>query len=149
VQARVRGHRRQPSRLLRGPSGFRSLRHRAPLTQKTRVQSALDDRAWRVLRAKGLADAARHVIGCISTQETRAQNVLDDTVSNIRQACLLLGRQLPCAVLHAVLAARLEPRLLLLLLLRLTAGSLGTSTRPRSERRSRCMLINTRGGGGA
>jgi hypothetical protein len=35
---------------------------------------------------QGLADIARHVIGCHLTQETRIQNVLDDVASETCQA---------------------------------------------------------------
>jgi len=35
---------------------------------------------------QGLADIARHVIGCHLTQETRVQNALDNGAGNIRQA---------------------------------------------------------------
>ena len=34
----------------------------------------------------GLADAARHLIGCPVTQDTRVQSALDDVASSIRQA---------------------------------------------------------------
>ena len=36
--------------------------------------------------SQGLADIARHVIGCRSTQETRVQSVLDDVASSNSQA---------------------------------------------------------------
>ena len=43
-------------------------------------------------RARGLADSARHVIGYHSTEQTRAQNPLDDVAGNI---CLTLPRSSP------------------------------------------------------
>ena len=45
----------------------------------------------------GLADIARHVIGCHLPQDTRAQSALDDEASNILQA-LNYGCQLLSAV---------------------------------------------------
>jgi len=35
---------------------------------------------------KGLPDIARHVIGCHLTEDTRAENALDDVAGNIRLA---------------------------------------------------------------
>jgi len=40
----------------------------------------------------GLADVARHVTGCYSTQEPRIQHALDDVASNICQALTRGGR---------------------------------------------------------
>jgi hypothetical protein len=37
---------------------------------------------------QGLADIARHVIGCQTTQETRVQDAVDDVASNIRHRSL-------------------------------------------------------------
>jgi hypothetical protein len=43
-------------------------------------------------RALGLADIARHVIGCHVTRETRVQGALDDMASNLCQALIPGGR---------------------------------------------------------
>ena len=41
---------------------------------------------WMVWRAMGIADIARHVIGCQVTEEARANNAWMTLVSSVRQA---------------------------------------------------------------
>jgi len=53
------------------------------MTGETRVQNASDDVAG---SAMGLADIARHVIGCHLTPATSVQYALDDVASSIWQA---------------------------------------------------------------
>ena len=64
-----------------------------------------------VVPSQGLADIARHVMGCRLSRETRVANALGDVASNIYQALPHLGE----------LRARAQG---------LAGGSLRTSNRP-------------------